>query len=265
MDHGPTIPPPDRLLAFDEKVVLVTGAGRGIGVGIARRFAQAGAKVAANFRRSATGAEQVVELIREAGGQAEAIAADVTVKQDVERLVRQAAEALGGLDVLINNAGDYPRAPLLEMSEDAWDEVIRSNLRSVYLCTQQAATQMIAQGTAGAIVNIASIEAENPAAHHSHYNAAKGGVIMHTRAAAYELAPHGIRVNAVSPGLIWQPGLDEDWPEGMARWKKRAPLRRVGYPEDVADACLFLASPAARWITGVNLRVDGGVMSTPSF
>ncbi|MDQ4078313.1 MAG: SDR family oxidoreductase, partial [Chloroflexota bacterium] len=125
--------------------------------------------------------------------------------------------------------------------------------------------QMIEQGAGGAIVNIASIEAERPAPLHAHYNAAKGGVLMYTRSAALELGPHGIRVNAVSPGLIWREGIEEQWPEGVARWREAAPLTRLGRPEDVADACLFLASPAARWISGTNLVVDGGVLVRPAF
>ena len=120
---------------------------------------------------------------------------------------------------------------------------------------------MIAQGDGGAVVNIASIEGINPAPNHSHYNAAKGGVLMLTRSMANELGEQGIRVNAVSPGLIWRPGLEQDWPDGVARYQKAAPLKRLGQPEDVADACLFLASHASRWITGINLIVDGGVLT----
>ena len=113
----------------------------------------------------------------------------------------------------------------------------------------------------GAIVNIASIEAQNPAVAHSHYDAAKSGIVMYTRAAAQELGRQGIRVNAVSPGLIWRDGLDTDWPDGVARYLRAAPLSRLGRPDDVADACLFLASSGARWITGANLVVDGGVLT----
>jgi NAD(P)-dependent dehydrogenase (short-subunit alcohol dehydrogenase family) len=120
---------------------------------------------------------------------------------------------------------------------------------------------MVAQGSGGAVVNISSIEGIQPAPKHSHYVAAKGGVIMFTRAAANELGEHKIRVNAVSPGLVWRDGLDQDWPDGVERYQKAAPLKRVGMPDEVADACLFLASPAARWITGINLVVDGGVMT----
>jgi NAD(P)-dependent dehydrogenase (short-subunit alcohol dehydrogenase family) len=259
------IPSPQNLLDFTGKVALVTGSGSGLGSGIALRFAEAGAAVVVNYRSSAAGAQAVVSQIEAAGGQAVALPADVTRKAEVERLITQTVAAFGRLDVLVNNAGVYPLSTLIEMSEAEWDEVVNSNLRSTFLCTQAAARQMVAQGDGGAIVNIASIEAENPAPMHSHYNAAKGGVVMHTAAAANELGPHGIRVNAVSPGLIWREGIEQAWPDGVERFLKAAPLGRLGRADDVADACLFLASPAARWITGANLRVDGGVMTKQIF
>ena len=259
-----TIPLPQNLLDFTGQVVIVTGAGSGLGTGIATRFAQAGAGVVVNYRTSEAGAKAVVVEIEAGGGQAIAVQADVTRKVEVERLITEAVKTFGRLDVLVNNAGLYPLSSVVEMAEAEWDAVLDSNLRSTFLCTQAAAKQMIAQG-GGAIVNIASIEGENPAPMHSHYNAAKGGVLMHTMAAAHELGPHGIRVNAVSPGLIWREGLEEDWPDGVNRFKAAAPLGRLGLPDDVADACLFLASPAARWITGVNLRVDGGVLTKQIF
>jgi NAD(P)-dependent dehydrogenase (short-subunit alcohol dehydrogenase family) len=259
------IPSPQQLLDFSGQVVIVTGSGSGLGMGIATRFAEAGARVVVNYRTSTSGAEAVVAEIKAKGGQAMAIQADVSHKLAVDQLISQTVEIWGQLNVLINNAGIYPLATLLEMEEEEWDTVIDANLRSTFLCTQAAARQMIAQDNGGAIVNIASIEAENPAPLHSHYNAAKGGVLMHTRAAAYELGSHNIRVNAVSPGLIWREGIEQAWAEGVERWQKAAPLTRLGLPDDVADACLFLASPAARWITGANLRVDGGVMTKQIF
>ncbi len=256
---------PHSLFDFSGKTALVTGSGSGLGKGIAIRFAQAGAAVAVNYRYSADGAQAVVAQIKADGGKAIAIQANVTRKDDVERLIEQTVAAFGRLDVLVNNAGAYPLSLLLEMSQVEWDDVINANLRSVFLCTQTAAKQMITQNKGGAIINIASIEGENPAPMHSHYNAAKGGVLMHTMAAANELGPQKIRVNAVSPGLIWRAGIEQAWPDGVARWQKAAPLTRLGMPDDVADACLFLASPAARWITGINLRVDGGVMTKQIF
>lgn len=260
-----TISPPQELLDFTDRVVLITGAARGIGAGIARRFAQAGAAVAINYRSSEADAAALVVAIQSAGGEAAAFQADVTQREDVARLIDSVVARLGRLDVLINNAGSYPSNDLLEMPDAEWNAVIASNLRSVHLCTQLAARQMIAQGEGGAIVNLTTIEAFSPAPGHSHYDAAKAGVAMHTRAAAQELGRHGIRVNAVAPGLIWRDGIEAGWPEGVERYRQAAPLGRLGRPEDVADACLFLASPAARWITGVSLTVDGGVMARPPF
>lgn len=255
------VPHPHHLFDFSGQVVVITGSGSGLGSGIALRFAEAGAKVVVNYRSSAESAQAVVAEIEALGGSAVALQADVSQKSDVNRLVEKTAEHFGQLNILINNAGLYPLHSLLDMTEEDWDLVLDSNLRSTFLCTQAAAKQMIDQGSGGAIVNIASIEGQNPAPNHSHYNSAKGGVLMHTAASAYELGPHGIRVNAVSPGLIWRESLEDDWPDGVTRWQKAAPLTRLGLPSDVADACLFLASPAARWITGANLVVDGGVMT----
>ena len=254
------IPPPGQLLDFRGKVVVVTGGASGIGAGIARRFAEAGAEVVVNFRRNESGAREVVKAIEGRGGRAAAVQADVSQAAGATAVVEQAVANFGGFDVLVNNAGTYPISALLEMSEAEWDQVIADNLRSVHLCTQAAARRMIAQGRAGSIVNIASIEAENPAPRHSHYAAAKAAVVMYTRSAALELGRQGIRVNCVSPGLIWREGLDRDWPEGVNGYLRAVPLRRLGLPQDVADACLFLASEAARWITGANLVVDGGVL-----
>jgi len=257
--------PVDSLLDFTGRTVLVTGAGRGIGAGIVRRFAEAGADVVVSYRSSAGAAWAVAKEIETAGRKAIAVEADVTRAADVKRLVERAAQVFGRIDVAVNNAGIYPTAPLLEMTEDDWNESVDANLKSVFLVTQAVARQMAERGEGGAIVNIASIEAEYAAPFHSHYSAAKAGVLMYTRAAALELGPKGIRVNAVSPGLIGRPEIEDEWPDGVERWRAAAPLERLGDPEDVADACLFLASPGARWITGADLRVDGGVTASPIF
>jgi NAD(P)-dependent dehydrogenase (short-subunit alcohol dehydrogenase family) len=214
-----------------------------------------------HYHQNATGAQEVVARIQSGGGTAASHAADLTDPPSVERLVGATVQILGGLDILINNAGTYPLSSVLEMTAEDFDLVVDGNLKSVFLCTQAAARRMVAGGTGGAIVNISSIEAENPAPSHSHYNAAKAGVSMYTRAAAGELGRYGIRINAVAPGLIWKEGLDQSWPEGVARFEATAPLGRLGQPDDIADACLFLVSSAARWITGASLTVDGGVLT----
>jgi len=254
--------PPGHLLDYSGKIVLVTGGSRGIGAGIALRFAQAGADVALNYLANEEAAQAVAEQIRQTGRRAVPIQGDVRIRSEVQRMVEEVGGRLGGLDVLINNAGVDPLVPLLEMTDAQWAEVIETDLRGVFLCTQIAASFMIDRGVKGAIVNIASIEAVNPAARHSHYDSAKAAVVMHTRSAARELGHHGIRVNCVSPGLIDSGGLEQEWPDGVARYTAAAPLGRTGTPDDVADCCLFLASPAASWITGANLVVDGGVLTS---
>jgi NAD(P)-dependent dehydrogenase (short-subunit alcohol dehydrogenase family) len=255
------IPAPRDLLDFRGKTVVVTGASSGIGAGIAARFAEAGANVVVHYRVNESGARTVVASLETQGRRALGVQADLTRPGDVAALVDKTLSTFAALDVLINNAGAYPLCSLLDMSETEFDQVIADNLRSAHLCTQAAARAMIARHCPGAIVNIASIEAANPAPGHSHYNAAKAAVVMYTRSAALELGPRGIRVNSVSPGLIWREGLERAWPEGVDAYTRAAPLGRLGQAADVADACLFLASKAARWIKGADLVVDGGVLT----
>ncbi len=258
------------LLDFSGKSVLVTGADRGIGRGIALRFAEAGANVGIHYRSGEENASGVSKRANALGVDSFILRADLRRKDEVDRLIEVFVERFGKIDVLINNAGIYPLKLLLEMDEEEWEATIRSDLTAVFLLTKTTGREMKRAREEhtqerGAIVTIASIEGENPAPYHSHYAAAKGGVIMHTKAAALELGRYNIRVNSVSPGLIWKEGLEEAWPEGVKRYTHSAPLGRLGLPTDVADACLFLSSPASRWITGINLRVDGGVGVTSGY
>jgi NAD(P)-dependent dehydrogenase (short-subunit alcohol dehydrogenase family) len=258
----PSAPAVRSLLDFTGKVALVTGAGGGIGRVIARRFAEAGAHVAVHYKESREGAEA---LVRELGNDnARAYGADLTRVGEAERLVEAVASGLGPLDALVNNAGSYPLCELMQMKPGEWDDVLASNLRSALVCLQAAGRRMAARG-AGAIVNVTSIQAFRPAPALAHYSAAKAGLEMLTRSAALELGPSGVRVNAVAPGLVWREGLETAWPEGVSRFSKAAPLGRVGRPEEIADACLFLASPAARFVTGTTLVVDGGVLAGAAF
>lgn len=256
---------PNSPFDFSGKVVVVTGSGKGLGSGIAIRFAEAGANVVVHYFTSSDSAKDVVSRIKALGRRAVLVQGDLTRPADVERLFAETVANLGGIDVLINNSGIYPETPLLEMTPNDWHKVIDANLTTAFLGTQAAARRMIAQGTKGAIVNIASIESENSDLNHAHYCAAKAGLVMFTRVAAHELGQYGIRVNAVSPGLIWREGIEDSYPDGVKRWLRVVPLAKIGEDSDVGDACMFLASPAARWITGVNLFVDGGIMTCGVF
>lgn len=253
------IPRFDRLLDLTGKVALVTGASQGIGASIARRLSEAGASVTIHYRSNDTAANALAREMNKAGGKAIAVQGDLANTESVDALVSKTIDAFGALDIAVNNAGSFPNRSLLDMTFEEWQAMYADNVETAFLGTQAAAREMKKAG-GGAIVNIASIAATVPGPDHSHYNSAKAAVVMLTRSAAQELGPFGIRVNAVSPGLIARPGIEEEWPEGVARWEAKAPLARLGQPEDVADACLFLASPAARWITGHNLLVDGGIM-----
>lgn len=252
---------PKKLFDFSGKVVLVTGSGIGIGAGIARRFGQAGADVVVHYYSHAAEAQQVANGLKNVGCNTLLVKADVANSAEVQAMIDKTLAEFGHLDVLVNNAGIYPQATLIEMAEAEWDETIDINLKGVFLCTQMAARHMIERGEGGSIINITSIEAVNPAANHSHYVASKAGAMMFTMTAALELGQYNIRVNAVGPGLINSPQLPTDWPEGLSRWLSRAPLGRVGEPEDIGDACLFFASDASQWITGTHLVVDGGVLT----
>jgi NAD(P)-dependent dehydrogenase (short-subunit alcohol dehydrogenase family) len=247
------------------KIVVVTGAGKGLGSGIAVRFAEAGADVVLHYFTSSSSAKGVLEKVEALGRRGVLVQGDLTRPDDVDRLFVETVAKYGRVDVLINNSGIYPETPLLEMTPSDWHKVIDANLTTAFLCTQAAARRMIAQGTKGAIVNIASIESENSDINHTHYCAAKAGLVMFTRVAARELGQYGIRVNAVSPGLIWREGIEESYSDGLKRWLKVVPLATIGQAVDVADACIFMASPAARWITGTNIFVDGGIMTCGVF
>jgi len=245
------------LLDLTGRVAIVTGASGNIGGGIARRLHEAGASVVAH---AGSRPEEAEALVAELGDRAAAVAGDVEC--DAAAICRLAVTAFGRLDVVVNNAGIQPVTPLMSIGPEDAAEMLRVNVGGVIAMTQDAAAVMAEHaGGGGAIVNVSSIEGLQPAFDHSHYAASKAAVIMHTRAAALELGPRGVRVNSVSPGLIDVDGLAEAWPEGVARWHAAAPLRRLGQPADVADAVLFLASDAARWITGANLVVDGGVLT----
>jgi len=245
-------------------VAVVTGAGGILGGGIARAFAAAGAAVVVHYRRSAERAASVVGDIIAGGGQALLAQGDVTDPSECAALMATAVEAFGRLDAVVANAGVQPVAQLATMSVPQWRAVLDTNLTGSFATVQAAASTMGEQG-GGAIILIGSIEGTQPAWSHAHYCASKAATIHFARAAALEYGRLGIRVNSVSPGLIWRDGLERDWPDGVARFRRAAPLGRLGRPADVGNACVFLASAMAEWITGQDLVVDGGVSAHPTW
>ncbi|MEU3296136.1 SDR family oxidoreductase [Streptomyces longwoodensis] len=248
------------------QVALITGAGGGIGRGIALRFAEEGAAVALHCRTGTAAVREAAARIDASGGRSVVLRAELTDDDACRRLVGEAAEWGGGrLTALVNNAGVQPVQPLPGMTTTDWRTVLDANLTGVFACTQAAADIMREQTGGGTVTHIASVEAGLPAPGHAHYAASKAAVVAHARAAAQEYGPHGIRVNTVSPGLIDRPGLAEAWPEGVRRWRAATATGRLGRPEDVGDACVFLASRLASWITGHDLVVDGGATARPTW
>lgn len=239
-------------------IALVTGASSGLGKHFAQTLASAGAKVVLAARRREALAEVAAEITA-AGGIAVAVTADVTSASGVEALFAQAAEALGPVSVVVNNAGIARPAAALELSEADWDAVVDTNLRGAWLVAQQAAKQMVAAEIPGSIINIASILAYRVTGHNAPYVAAKAGLLHLTEALALEWARHGIRVNAIAPGYFETDINREFWstPAGQAMLK-RIPQRRLGQPSDLDGALLLLASSASAYMTGSCITVDGG-------
>ncbi len=253
------------LLNLHGQTALISGASGHIGQQISRTLAGAGAKLVLHGHKNRDAAEALADDIRQNGGQALVLMADLAEPEAAQDLVNQAQKEGFAPDILVNNAARQDVVDLSDMTEADWRAMFDATLHSAFALSSAVCGALIKDGKPGAVVNIASIEGLAAAAGHAHYASAKAALIHFTRAAALEYGPHNIRVNAVSPGLINRPGLDKDWPDGVARWKASAPLGRLGAPADVANAVLYLCSPMASWVSGENLIVDGGMLSGPNW
>jgi len=246
-------------MLLGNKVAIITGGSRGIGRAVAIAMAAAGAKVVINFAGNRSAAQQVLDTIQANGGQAIIVQADVSQPEQVDYLVRESINAFGRIDILVNNAGITRDNLLLRMKEEDWDAVLNTNLRGVFLCTKAVSRIMMKQKS-GKIINMTSVVGVMGNAGQSNYAAAKAGVIGFTKSMAKELASRSITVNAIAPGFIatdMTAVLSEQVKTDLA---EKIPLGRLGEPDDVAAAVLFLASDNANYITGQTLNVDGGMV-----
>jgi glucose 1-dehydrogenase len=262
-----------RKLLANQKA-LVTGASSGIGYGIARAMADAGAAVAINYHSQRDEAEELVETIRTAGGEAIALKADVSKEEEVERLFGHSIADFGTLDILVANAGIQRDAPLAEMSLADWRKVLEVNLGGQFLCAKRAVAEFLRRGSVpevsratGKIICISSVHDVIPWAGHINYAASKGGIQMMMKSLAQEVAHHRIRVNAIAPGAIRTAINEAAWSTPAAEQKllELIPYGRVGEVEDVAKAAVWLASDEADYVTGTTLYIDGGMMLYPGF
>ena len=239
-----------------DRVAIVTGAGSGIGRGIANGFAAFGARVAIWERDADTCAAAAEEV----GGLA--CTTDVREESQVDAALARTIDELGQPSILVNNAGGVFWSPLLETKPKGWDALLRANLVHVLLCTQRVARAMVDARTPGSIINITSIEGTRAAPGYASYAAAKAGVINFTRTAALELAPHDIRVNALAPDFTVTEGLEAVATDGLEQGTRMIPMRRAGHVDEMAGAAVFLASDLASYVTGQTIHVDGGTAAS---
>ena len=255
----PDLTPLRELLDLTSKTAVVTGGAKGIGLGIALRLHEAGADVVVADLDLETATSVTGRLCGQRPGSAVAVRTDVSVPDQVDAMIGAAVDAFSHVDILVNNAGIFPRVTLADLDVETFRHVIDVNLTGLYLCTRAASEQMIAQGTGGRIVNVTSIDALHPSMIGlAHYDASKHGAWGFTKNVALELAPHGIWVNAIAPGGVHTPGVGDMDAATTSAFEQTIPMRRMGEPDDIGRAALFLASDLASYVTGAQIVVDGG-------
>ncbi len=256
---SPQTTPLPELIDLTGRTAIVTGGAMGIGLGIARRLHEAGASVVVADLDGAAGEKAAATLEAGRADSALAVRCDVSDSESVERTVQAAVEAFGGVDILVNNAGIFPLLALSELDLETFKRVIDVNLTGLFLCTKAVSAQMIAQGRGGRIVNITSIDALHPSmVGLAHYDASKHGAWGFTKNVALELAPHGIYVNAIAPGGIRTPGVGDMDQANLKGFEAMIPMGRMGDPDDIGRAALYLASELSSYMTGTQIVVDGG-------
>ncbi len=247
------------MFELNGKLALVTGSSRGIGKAIALALAEAGADVILHCRKEPQRLQAVAEEIRAKGRSCDMVAADTSKPEEIEAMFRYIEKTYGYLDILVNNAAMLTRKPFLELTVAEWDGQMETNARGYFLCTQHAAKLMLSRGQ-GRIINISSISQYSAAINRTHYCASKGAIGMLSASSALELAPHHITVNAIQPGSIHTDFSNDvlSDPEFYKKCEAGIPLGRLGKPDDIAGAAVFLASKEASYITGAELVIDGG-------
>ncbi len=247
-------------MTLEGKTALVTGASKGIGQGIATRLGELGCGVVVNYNSDQAGAEQTVDAIRKAGGEAIAARASVAKSTEVDQMFDDAVAEFGTVDIVVNNAGTQVWAPFLELAEEDWDRVIDTNLKGNFLCTQRAGRLMKDSG-GGRIVNIGSGCNKVAFPNLVSYTASKGGIEQLTKVAAAELGQYGITVNCVAPGAILIERTKHEADDYEGKWSRLTPMNRIGHPADVAATVAFLCADEAEFITGQTILVDGGLFT----
>ncbi len=246
------------------RTALLTGASSTIGKAIALKLASEGINLALHYNNN--NPLQTIEMIRANNGRCHSFQANLTTPGFETRLLDNVTNQFSHPDILINCAASQDVVAMARMSDADFNKMIHTNLGAVFSLSREFINRLSPkQAKQASIINISSIEAARPAPGHGHYAVAKSGVEMLTRAMALEFGATGLRVNAIAPGLITRPGIEDDWPEGVTRWNNACPLQKMGQPEDIANAVSFLASPQAAFISGTTITIDGGMSAVPGW